>query len=170
MLPVKRYCNVCLNQHERLYDWKLLYGQYLCLCLCILYVEWPARARAEAGWSSIYDHFIADLTLPITRRLPPRRQADHRSIPWAPRSVTRTQRPLVSGLASVSLIRDTKIFVSRCLEAAGRPHNATIHPAIYFPAKHDLCELFMIFLFDHKDFIQLSQEPRQQHSPSKQQF
>ena len=70
--------------------------------LCILYVEWPARARAEAGWSSIYDHFIADLTLPITRSLPPRILVtrlitDHRSVPWAPRSVTRTQRPLVSG-------------------------------------------------------------------------
>ena len=49
MLPVKRYCNMCLNQPERLYDRKLLYGHYLCLCMCILYVEWPARARAEAG-------------------------------------------------------------------------------------------------------------------------
>ena len=146
--------------------------------LCILYVEWPARARAEAGWSSIYDHFIADLTLPITRcraySPESRCQADYRSpecslspevgdmhqeapSPWSP-------------VWPVSLIRDTKIFVSRCLEATGRPHKATIHPAIYFPARHDLCELFMIFLFDHKDFIQLSQEPRQHSPSSKQQF
>ena len=162
MLPVKRYCKVYLNQPERVYDSTLLYGQYLCLCLCILYVEWPARA--EAGWSSIYDHFIADLTLPITRCLPP----PEIFFGVTRRSLQITEGPEVRGrwhrqergpslvFTVFSVIRNTKIFVSRCLEAAGAqtrphsPHNATIHPAIYFPAKYDLFELFMIFLFDHK--------------------
>ena len=69
------------------------------------------------------------------------------SIPWGLRSVTQTtdtQRPPVSPgvwpvFPELSVIRNTKIFVSRCLEATGaqsrpyRPHNATIHPAIYSP-------------------------------------
>ena len=74
-----------------------------------------------------------------------------------PRSVTQTGQRGPSLVFTVfSVIRNTKIFVSRCLEATGAqtrphsPHNATIHPAIYFPAKYDLFELFMIFLFDHK--------------------
>ena len=83
-----------------------------------------------------------------------------------PRSVTQTGQRGPSLVFTVfSVIRNTKIFVSRCLEATGAqtrphsPHNATIHPAIYFPAKYDLFELFMIFLFDHKVSFNWARSP-----------
>ena len=48
VLPVKSHCTVYLNQPERVYNSELLYGQYLCLCMCScrLYVEWPGRVVA----------------------------------------------------------------------------------------------------------------------------
>ncbi len=146
-----------------------------------MYVYIVCRVASQ-GWSrmilylwSFYSRsYFANYSLPpsVNIHRSDRRQADYRlqgpySIPWGLRSVTQTtdtQRPPVSPgvwpvftvFTVLSVIRNTKIFVSRCLEATGaqtrpyRPHNATIHPAIYSPAKYDLFELFMIFLFDHK--------------------